>query len=86
MDLLDKKKQEKIRKMSDTRLNCMLSRAGVDPDEVEVMDRPKMIDAWAKLVAVTFDRLAFEREKFEYKKSEWERLVLIANGSGPNHK
>ena len=51
MDQLGQKEQEKIRKMSDKRLVSLLSQAGVDSDEVEVMDRNAMIDRWAKLVA-----------------------------------
>lgn len=96
MDQLEKKEQEKIRKMSDARLISMLSRAGVETDEIDSMDRATMIDQWAKLVLtgndtrpaattggatgttglvgsgydVNFERekLAFEREKFEYDK------------------
>jgi hypothetical protein len=52
MDQLGQKEQEKIRKMSDKRLVSLLVQAGVDPDELETMDRNTMIDRWAK-VAIT---------------------------------
>ena len=89
--------------MSDKRLVSLLSQAGVDSDEVEVLDRNAMIDRWAKLVAagggktpkagggaaaakaltagydveLERNRLAFEREKFEFEKTERERLAAI---------
>jgi hypothetical protein len=56
MDTLPQKEQDKIRKMSDMRIVALLTRAGVDPDEMESMDRPKMIDAWAKILAVGGDK------------------------------
>ena len=62
MDQLGQKEQEKIRKMSDKRLVSLLSQAGVDSDEVEVMDRNAMIDRWAKLVAAGGRRVVCGRK------------------------
>ena len=56
MNLLDQKEQEKIRKMSEKRLISLLTRAGIDPDELEAMDRNIMIERWAKLVSVGGDK------------------------------
>ena len=52
MDLLGQNEQEKIRKMSEKRLISLLTRAGIDPDEIDAMDRNTMIERWAKLVSV----------------------------------
>lgn len=56
MDQLSQKEQEKIRKMSDKRVGSLLIQAGVDPDELETMDRNSMIDRWAQLVAAGDDK------------------------------
>ena len=56
MDQLGQKEQEKIRKMSDKRIISLLIQAGVDPDELETMDRNTMIDRWAKLLATGGDK------------------------------
>ena len=88
MDQLDKKEQEKIWKMSDTRLISLLSRAGVNPDDIDGMDRPAMIDTWAKLMGTTtggadggttgkvgYDvDLERARLAFEREKFEYEKL------------
>jgi len=44
--------------MSDKRLNSSLSRAGVNLDEIEGMDRNTMIDRWAKLLVAGGDKAA----------------------------
>jgi hypothetical protein len=104
MVTLPQKEQDKIRKLSDMRIVALLIQAGVDPDEMESMDRPKIIDARAKIVAVGGDKssaavgggtskagqvgigydttvereqIAFERDKFQYEKSEREGKLEI---------
>jgi hypothetical protein len=88
MDQLSQKEQEKIRKMSDTRLVTSLTRAGIDPDEIEAMERTALIDRWAKLVAeghgqgsaagATVGKTAtgydvkLERERLAFEKQKWE--------------
>jgi hypothetical protein len=88
MDQLSQKEQEKIRKMSDTRLVTSLTRAGIDPDEIEAMERTALVDRWAKLVAeghgqgsaagATVGKTAtgydvkLERERLAFEKQKWE--------------
>ena len=50
MEQLNAKQQEKITKMLDARLVSSLTKAGVSADEIEAMNRPTMIERWAKLV------------------------------------
>ena len=88
MDKLSTKEQDNIKKMSDSRLISCLSRAGVSPDDIELMDRPTMIDRWARLVLSGADKgpaaaatpsvttSAFdptlERERLAFDKQKWE--------------
>ena len=58
MNTLPQKEQHKIRNITDMRLLSWLSRSGVDFDEVEGMDRPRMIDAWAEIVASGGDKMS----------------------------
>ena len=88
MDELSTKDQDRIKKMSDTRLVSCLSRADVNPDDIESMDRPTMIDRWARLVLSGADKgpaaaatpsvttstfdPALERERLAFEKLKWE--------------
>jgi len=51
MDQLGEKEREGIKKLSDVRLTSHLAKAGVDPEELEGMDRPVMLDRWARIRA-----------------------------------
>ena len=42
--------------MSDARLVNSLTKAGVSADEIETMNRPTMIERWAKLVAASGEK------------------------------
>ena len=86
MDRLETKEQEKIRKMSDVRLTSHLVKAGVSAEEMETMDRPSMMERWAKIVASGGDKVppatagtapsgydvSLEREKLAFEKLKWE--------------
>jgi hypothetical protein len=87
MDQLGQREQEKIRKMTDTRLVSSLVKAGVNSDEIEAMDRTAMLDRWATIVAAGGDKgnaagavgkaaigydVEFERERLAFEKEKWE--------------
>ena len=50
MEKLGPKEQEGIQKFSDVRLVANLTKASLNQNELEVMDRPTMLNEWAKLV------------------------------------
>jgi hypothetical protein len=51
MDRLDKAKQAEIRKLSDTRLVGKLVKAGLQEEELELLDRTALLNRWAEIVA-----------------------------------
>ena len=92
MEQLPTKEQEKIRKMSDTRLTSFLTKAGVTLDELEAMNRSQMIERWAQIVvtggistppsgnpakiAGGYD-VALERERLAFEKQKWEAELSL---------
>lgn len=85
MDKLNIAKQAEIKKMSTVRLTTKLTQADFTLEQLETMDRPAMLEAWAEIVAagkeitITGAKTAplnidrdFEREKFEFEKMKFK--------------
>ena len=56
MEGLSEARRADIRKMSDLRLAAKLGQAGYSADDLEAMDRPAMLNAWAELVLAGKDK------------------------------
>src|SRR5258706_15993068 len=50
MDKLNATQLADIKKLSSVRLCTLLTRAGVAVEQLEIMDRPSLLEAWAEIV------------------------------------
>ena len=78
MDKLSEEKQKDIRKMSNERLVMRLIRVGYSDEEIEGLDRPKLMELWAECVATGKDKTPVAAVKKEegVKDPELEKLRL----------
>ena len=56
MDKLDASQREAIKKMSSLRLSAKLLEAGFDETQIQAMDRSRMMNTWAEMVAAGKDK------------------------------
>ena len=92
MEKLSKPQRELISKMGQTRLVTKLRDAGYSEEDLDVMDRPAMLNAWAECVAAGQDKpkiavqtvgydVELEREKlaFEMRRFEAQEKARVEN-------
>ena len=97
MDKLGPKEQEAIRKLSDVRLVANLTKAGLNQDELEAMDRPAMLSKWAELsvaskqtgVAGLISQTEIEKKILDLEKQkldlERQKLAMQADRDKNHH-